>query len=49
MIAKLLGHAKVTTTMRYAHLDDVHVLAAAQQAGDAVERLMLTGRRGTIP
>jgi len=30
----------VLTGDRYAHLDDEHLLDAAQQVGDAVERLM---------
>ena len=33
MIGKLLGHAKLQTTSRYAHLDDGHVLDAAERIG----------------
>jgi integrase len=40
MIARLLGHANNQSTARYAHLDDDHVLDAAQQIGDAIERMM---------
>lgn len=40
MIGRLLGHANYQSTARYAHLDDEHLLDAAQQIGDAVERLM---------
>ncbi len=40
MIGRLLGHANHQPTARYAHLDDEHLLDAAQQVGDAVERLM---------
>ena len=40
MIGRLLGHANHQSTARYAHLDDEHLLDAAQQVGDAVERLM---------
>lgn len=40
MIGKLLGHARVASTARYAHLDDGHVLEAAEATGDLVERLM---------
>jgi hypothetical protein len=36
----LLGHANHQSTARYAHLDDEHLLDAAQQVGDAVERQM---------
>ena len=45
MIGRLLGHANVQTTARYAHLDDRHVLEAAQQIGDAVGALMDTQGR----
>ena len=40
MIGRLLGHANHQSTARYAHLDDEHLLDAAQQVGDAVERQM---------
>lgn len=40
MIGRLLGHANHQSTARYAHLDDEHLLDAAQQVGDAVEHLM---------
>ncbi|KEO89091.1 hypothetical protein EH31_13720 [Erythrobacter longus] len=40
MIGRLLGHANVQTTARYAHLDDEHLLEAAQQIGEQVERLL---------
>jgi integrase len=36
MIGRLLGHANVQTTARYAHLDDVHLFEAVQQIGDIV-------------
>lgn len=39
MIGRLLGHANHQSTARYAHLDDEHLLDAAQQIGDAVELL----------
>ena len=38
MIGKLLGHADVRTTTRYAHLDDGHVIEAAQRIGDQIEQ-----------
>lgn len=44
MIGRLLGHANHQSTARYAHLDDEHLLDAAQQIGDAVERLMGANR-----
>jgi integrase len=40
MIGRLLGHANHQSTARYAHIDDDHVLDAAQQIGDAIERMM---------
>ncbi len=40
MIGRLLGHSRVSSTLRYAHLDDSHALAAAQQVGDAIEKMM---------
>jgi integrase len=40
MIGRLLGHANHQSTARYAHLDDEHLLDAAQQVGDVVEHLM---------
>ena len=42
MIGRLLGHANVQSTARYAHLDDGHLLEAAQQVGNLVDG-MLTG------
>ena len=40
MIGKLLGHAKIATTSRYAHLDDGHVLQAAQRIGNLIADAM---------
>ena len=40
MIGRLLGHVNPHSTARYAHLDDEHVLDAAQQIGDAIESMM---------
>lgn len=40
MIGRLLGHANVQTTARYAHLDDAHLLEAVQQVGDAIEAML---------
>lgn len=44
MVGKLLGHAKVASTARYAHFDDDHLLEAAEVIGAAIERAMLTGK-----
>lgn len=38
MIGRLLGHANHQSTARYAHLDDEHLLDAAQKVGDAVQK-----------
>ena len=40
MIGKLLGHAHITTTSRYAHLDDGQVIEASQKIGDLIEEAM---------
>lgn len=40
MIGRLLGHANSRSTARYAHLDDRHLLDAAQQVGDTIEGLL---------
>lgn len=40
MIGKLLGHAHITTTSRYAHLDDGQVIEASQRIGDLLEEAM---------
>lgn len=39
MIGKLLGHAKIGSTARYAHLDDPSAREAAQRIGRLIERL----------
>lgn len=40
MIGKLLGHASVQSTARYAHLDDGSVLEAAERIGDLIENVV---------
>lgn len=40
MIRRLLGHATHQSTARHAHLDDEHLLDAAQRVGNAIERLI---------
>lgn len=40
MIGKLLGHRHVTTTARYAHLNDGPVIVAGQRVGDIIEEMM---------
>lgn len=38
MIGSLLGHSDVRTTARYTHLDDSHVVSAAEIAGREIQR-----------
>lgn len=45
MIGRLLGHANVQTTTRYAHLDDGHLFEAVQQIGDTVNALLAPQNR----
>ena len=40
MIGRLLGHAKLASTSRYAHLDDGHVLEAAERIGALIADAM---------
>jgi len=40
MIARLLGHRRVKSTARYAHLDDRDVVAAIGLVGEAVARFL---------
>lgn len=40
MIGRLLGHRNPQSTSRYAHLDDEHLLDAAEQIGAAIERML---------
>lgn len=50
MIGRLLGHASVKSTARYAHFDDAHLLDAAEIIGASIERAMLTGSHAsTLP
>jgi integrase len=50
MIGRLLGHACVKSTARYAHFDDAHLLDAAEIIGASIKRAMLTGAHAsTLP
>lgn len=40
MIGKLLGHSKIAPTSRYTHLDDGHVLDAAERIGRLIAESM---------
>ena len=39
MLGRLLGHRNPQSTARYTHLDDEHVLNAAEQIGAAIQRM----------
>ena len=40
VVARLLGHSNVRMTMRYAHVGDREIEAAAERVGQAVAHLM---------
>ena len=40
MVARLLGHAQVQMTLRYAHVSDRGVEAAAERIGGAMAEIM---------
>ena len=40
VVARLLGHSNVAMTMRYAHVGDREIEAAAERVGQAVARMM---------
>ena len=40
VVARLLGHSQVRMTMRYAHVGDREVVAAAERIGEAISRAL---------
>ena len=40
VVARLLGHAQVQMTLRYAHVSDRNVEAAAERIGDVMADIM---------
>ena len=44
VVARLLGHSNVRMTMRYAHVGDREIEAAAERVGQAIAELMSSGR-----
>ena len=40
VVARLLGHSNVRMTMRYAHVGDREIEAAAERVGQAIEAMM---------
>ena len=49
VVARLLGHRKVSMTFRYAHVRDPEVEAAAERIGAAIEAHLDAGRRSIGP
>ena len=43
-VARMLGHSDPTMTLRYAHVSDREVEAAAERIGEVIERAMATGK-----
>ena len=44
VVARLLGHSDVRMTMRYAHVGDREIEAAAERVGRAITELITAGR-----
>ena len=42
LVARLLGHSDVRTTLRYAHLGDREIEQAAERVGQAIAALLRT-------
>ena len=49
LVGKLLGHRRHRTTAGYAHLDDAHLVEAAQRVGRIIERAMSGSASGSRP
>ena len=49
VVARLLGHANVRMTMRYAHVGDREIEAAAERVGTTVATMMSQGRMAPGP
>ena len=47
VVARLLGHRQPSMTLRYAHVGDSEVEAAAERVGQAISRLMAGSRPAT--
>ena len=43
-VARMLGHSDPTMTLRYAHVSDREVEAAAERIGKVIQRAMATGK-----
>ncbi len=40
VVSRLLGHSNVQLTLRYAHVGDREIEAAAERIGEAIDKLM---------
>ncbi|MGX9523033.1 tyrosine-type recombinase/integrase [Vibrio mediterranei] len=40
MVAKLLGHQRISSTLRYTHVSDAHVQDTAQYIGDVLNNIV---------
>ncbi len=49
LVGKLLGHRRHRTTAGYAHLDDAHLVEAAERVGRIIERAMSGSASGSRP
>ena len=49
LVGKLLGHRRHRTTAGYAHLDDSHLVEAAERVGGIIERTMSGSASGPRP
>ena len=49
MVARLLGHRKVSMTLRYAHVRDPEVEAAAERIGTTIKEYLDAGWRSMGP
>ena len=43
VVSRLLGHRSARMTLRYVHLDDRDIRAAAERIGEAIAKLMEGG------
>ena len=48
-VARMLGHSDPKMTLRYAHVSDRDVEAAAERIGKVIETAMQTGRTAPTP
>ena len=49
VVARMLGHSNVQLTLRYAHLADRDIEAAAERVGQAVAAMMTPARAPGTP